>query len=133
MEEKTELVEKHYAKDVKELLNIDKFKSDAKKEINQFKKFALKGITELAMAVLIASEFQKFINTIIESVIMPILNQWFKADSWREATWQINQHISIEIGKLLDSGLKLFVISLIAYVIWFKIIKPLRAKEEEED
>jgi len=118
----------------------------AKKAIDDYKKFAIKGnVVDLAIGVVIGSAFTNIVNSIVTTIVTPILSLLTnKVDistlfvtltkgpfkSMEEA--KNAGALIINYGLLLNSILSFFIVSIILFVI-FKYISNLRIKSEAKE
>lgn len=102
----------------------DKKFIDIKQELEDYKQFAFnKNFLELALIFVLTTTTQKFINSISETIIMPVLNfiiQKAEGD-WRNLIFTPIRGLDIEIGKFLAGFVEFTITSLILFII-FKII-----------
>lgn len=76
--------------------------------------FALKGnVIDLAIAVVIGGAFSQIVSSLVEDLLMPLLNPLIPGGSWREMTIAPG----IRIGSFLGSLLDFLIISLSLFVI----------------
>lgn len=110
--------------DFQELLN----KEDFHKEINSFKEFAFKKNTiEIAIAFILGGSFNKVVKSVSDNIIMPIVNAILShtGESWREASWELSDTVSIEYGLFLGSFIDFFITAIILYVVYVKITRKI--------
>ena len=97
------------------------------KEYSEWKKFAFKGqMTQMAIAFMLGAAFGKVVKAISESLIMPIIN-WglsFTGENWRTFTLSPLEGLNIEIGVFLGAFVDFMLISIILYILYRKILKP---------
>lgn len=101
---------------------------DIKKELEEYKQFAFnKNFLEIALAIVFTSTTQKLINSISETMIMPIINfliQKTEGD-WRNLLFIPIKGLEIEIGKLMASFFEFTITSLILFIIFKKLLKKI--------
>jgi len=89
-----------------------------------FRAFALKGnVIDLAIAVVIGGAFGRIISSLVEDLLMPLLNPLIPGGNWREMTVASG----IKIGSFLGSLLDFFIVALSLFVI-LKLLLPLLPK-----
>lgn len=107
---------------------------EIKKEINEYKKFAFnKNLMGLALALILANIVQKFVTTISESLLMPIINYFVNATNggnWRNMILCPVDGMNLEIGKLCAAGLEFVIATIVLYVIYSRIIKRFHPDSE---
>ena len=94
--------------------------------LKEFKEFALRGnVMDLAIGIIIGASFGKIITSLVNDIIMPLINPIMPGGDWR--TMEIGPGIKLGsfVGTILD-----FII--IAFVIFMmvKTINRLKRKEE---
>ena len=95
--------------------------------IKEFKAFALKGnVMDLAIAVIIGAAFGKIVSSLVEHVIMPLVNPLIPGGTWREM--EIGP--GVKIGTFLGSVLDFVVIAIVIFML-MKGITSLRKKEQQ--
>lgn len=106
-----------------------------KKLYEEFKAFAFKGdIVSLAIAFVMAVAFAAVVNTLVETVVMPIVGIIFGEPSFNGLVLTIN-HSVIYYGTFITAVVKFLAIAL---GVFFFIVKPYQAyqntkKIEEAD
>ena len=110
--------------------------SDLGKEISEYKKFAFnKNLMALALALILANVVQKFVSSISESLLMPIINYFINVankGNWRNIILCPVDGMNLEIGKFCGSFLEFVITTLVLYVIYSKIIKRFHPNVELE-
>lgn len=100
---------------------------EIRKEIDEYKKFAFnKNLMALALALILATVVQKFVSSISESILMPIINYFVNAantGNWRNMILCPVDGMNLEIGKFLGSFLEFTITTIVLYVIYTKIVK----------
>lgn len=133
-------------KENKEILKKHSAKAEekAKKTIEDYKKFAIKGnVVDLAIGVVIGSAFTNIINTIVSSFVTPLLSVVTnKVDigslfiSLSGGTYKTLEEakaagaIVINYGALFNAILNFFIVSVILFIV-FKYISKLRESSEK--
>lgn len=114
------------------MANIRRGRRAAGGFLNDFKEFALKGnIVDLAIAVIIGGAFGKIITSLVEDVVMPLLNPLLAAagSDWREAT----VGPGIRIGSFFSSIVDFLLIALALFLIIRAFARFKREEETVED
>ncbi len=90
----------------------------------EFRAFALKGnVIDLAIAVVVGGAFGRIVSSLVEDLLMPLLNPVIPSGNWREMT----VGDGIRIGSFLGSLVDFLVISLSLFVI-LKLLLPILPK-----
>lgn len=103
-------------------------------DLDDYKKFAFgKGMLNVAIALVLATAFQKVVSSICDNLIMPFLNYFISktGNTWRELVITPTEGMDLEIGRLLGNFLDFLIISLSMYFIYVKLLGNL-IKENEE-
>jgi large conductance mechanosensitive channel len=92
--------------------------------LKEFRDFALKGsLIELGTALVLALAFNNLVNSLVDSILMPIVGIIFGEPSFDSLTWTINDSI-IRYGSFITT-LVSFV--LIAAALFFFVVRPYSA------
>lgn len=92
----------------------------------EFKEFALRGnVIDLAVGVIIGLAFGKIVTSVVNDVIMPLLNPAMPGGDWRAT--EVGP--GIKIGSLLGTVLD-FIFIAFAVFLMVKAINRLKKKEE---
>jgi len=97
-----------------------------KKEFEEYKKFAYKkNFFVMALALVLATQTQKFASSMTESLVMPIINYLISATNgnWRNLVFAPVQGLELEIGNLVNAFLEFTIVTTMLYLIFQKIIK----------
>ncbi|WP_338405702.1 large conductance mechanosensitive channel protein MscL [Candidatus Synechococcus calcipolaris] len=79
----------------------------------EFRDFALKGnIMDLAIAVVIGGAFGRIVNSLVEDLVMPLINPLIPGGDWR--TLELGP--GVKIGNFLGSVLDFLVIALALFL-----------------
>lgn len=94
-------------------------------EIKKYKEFAFKeDMLKMSTAFILGASFNKVVTGISDFLVMPLINFIIiqTGDSWRK--WSVEPLIGlrIEVGQFLGVLVDFFLISLILYIVYFKII-----------
>lgn len=108
---------------------FNKFSQGAGSFIEEFKAFALKGnIVDLAVGVIIGAAFGKVVTSLVENVIMPLLNPLLgQMGDYEKLTVG-----PIQIGLFLSAIVNFVIVALALFLVLKKVIgavQNLRAKE----
>lgn len=94
--------------------------------LKEFKEFAMRGnVVDLAVAVIIGAAFGKIVTSVVNDVIMPLLNPVMPGGDWR--TMEVGP--GIKIGSLLGTILDFIFIAFAVFLV-VKSINSLKKKEE---
>lgn len=105
-----------------------------KKELAEFQKFAFKDrMMEMAIAFMLGASFKAVVGSIVNNLLMPLVNYCinFTGSEWREYKLEPVEGMVFEIGKFAGSFLDFFLMAVILYILYVKIIK--RVVKTEED
>lgn len=104
---------------------------DVQKELEEYKQFAFnKNFLEIALALVLTTTTQKFINSISETVIMPVINfiiQKAEGD-WRNLIFTPIKGLDIEIGKFMAGFVEFTITSLILFIVFKRLFKKMEIK-----
>lgn len=101
---------------------------DPEKEFKEYKNFAFKGrLVEIAVAFTLGASFQQVVNAVSKNLIMPFVEYFISltGHSWREYVWQPIDGMKIEIGAFCGAFVDFVLISLILFIVYQKLLKPL--------
>jgi large conductance mechanosensitive channel len=94
--------------------------------LKEFKEFALRGnVIDLAVGLIIGAAFGKIVTSVVNDLIMPIINPAVPGGDWR--TLEVGP--GIKIGSFLGTVLDFFFIAVAVFMI-VKTINRLKKKEE---
>jgi large conductance mechanosensitive channel len=94
--------------------------------LKEFKEFAMRGnVIDLAVGVIIGAAFGKIVTSLINDIIMPMLNPAMPGGDWR--TMEVGP--GIKIGSFLATTFDFIVIAFVVFLI-VKAINRLKKKEE---
>jgi len=94
--------------------------------LKEFKEFALRGnVIDLAVGVIIGAAFGKIVTSVVNDVIMPLLNPIMPGGDWR--TMEVGP--GVKIGSLLGTMLD-FVFVAFAVFLMVKAINRMKKREE---
>ncbi|NBT58946.1 large conductance mechanosensitive channel protein MscL [bacterium] len=90
-----------------------------KKFLDEFKAFAFKGnMVELAVAVVIGGAFGKVIDSLVKSVLMPLVSYLVPSSGGDYRTWTLGR---IEIGAFLGEFINFLLIALAVFLAVVKL------------
>jgi large conductance mechanosensitive channel len=90
-----------------------------KKFLDEFKAFAFKGnMVELAVAVVIGGAFGKVIDSLVKSVLMPLVSYLVPTSGGDYRTWTLGR---IEIGAFLGEFINFLLIALAVFLAVVKL------------
>ncbi|MEN9528891.1 MAG: hypothetical protein RI932_764 [Pseudomonadota bacterium] len=93
---------------------------------SEFLKFALKGnVIELAIAFVVGGAFAKITTSIVNDLVMPLVNPLIPGGDWRELTFEPGVRIGSFLGALLD-----FLIIALAMFVVVRMLGRLRREKE---
>lgn len=94
--------------------------------LKEFKEFAMRGnVIDLAVAVIIGAAFGKIVTSVVNDLIMPVLNPLIPGGDWRAMEVGPGIKIGSFLGTVLD-----FVFVAFAVFIIVKGINRMKKKEE---
>lgn len=95
------------------------------KELEDYKRFAFnRNMVQVAIALLLATAFQKTVSAISDALLMPVINYFISPDgNWRHTIWHPLPGMNIEIGHLAGSFLDFLVLSLVLWLLYAHIVK----------
>jgi large conductance mechanosensitive channel len=94
--------------------------------VTDFKKFAFKGnVIDLAIGVIIGAAFTKIINSVVDDLIMPLINPFMPPGGWQRLTI----YPGIRLGTFLSVVLNFLIVAFILFLI-VKAITRVRLREE---
>jgi large conductance mechanosensitive channel len=94
----------------------------------EFKSFALRGnVIDLAVAVIIGAAFGKIITSLVNDIIMPVINPLVPQGDWR--TIEIGP--GVKIGSFLGNIVDFLIIAFVIFLM-IKGISRMKKKEEKE-
>jgi large conductance mechanosensitive channel len=94
--------------------------------LKEFKEFAMRGnVIDLAVGVIIGAAFGKIVTSLINDIIMPLLNPAMPGGDWRA----MEVGPGIKIGSFLATTFDFIVIAFVVFLV-VKAINRLKKKEE---
>ena len=105
---------------------------DMKKIWNEFKAFAFKGnVIDLAVGMIIGSSFTAIVNSLVNSVVMPLLSLITQKNNYEEMKWMIGA-TEIPYGLFLQAVINFVCIAICLFFIVKMINKLNNLKKKEE-
>ena len=93
--------------------------------LNEFKNFAIKGnVVDLAIGVIIGAAFSKIITSVVDDIIMPLVNPVMPKGNWQ----QLMIYPGIKLGNFLAVLLNFIVVAFMLFLI-VKVINRVRRNE----
>lgn len=94
--------------------------------LKEFKEFAIKGnVMDLAIGVIIGAAFGKIVSSLVDDVIMPLINPIMPSGGWQK----LEIGPGIKIGNFLAVALNFVIIAFVLFLL-VKGINSLKRKEE---
>ena len=94
--------------------------------LKEFKEFAMRGnVMELAVALIIGAAFGKIITSVVNDIIMPLLNPAMPGGDWRA----MEVGPGVKIGSFLGTVVDFIFIAFAVFLI-VKTMNRLKKKEE---
>jgi large conductance mechanosensitive channel len=99
----------------------------------EFKNFAFKGnVIDLAVAVIIGTAFGKIIDSLVKSVMMPLITAVIPADqSYTQWTWTVNGQ-KVAYGLFLGEVVNFILVALILFVFIYKFLGWVMSAKKQE-
>jgi large conductance mechanosensitive channel len=95
--------------------------------IQEFKSFATRGnVLDLAVGIIIGGAFSKIVSSLVNDLLMPIINPLIPGGDWKSIQFGPGIKIGSFLGTVLD-----FVIVAFAIFLLIKGINKLHKKKEE--
>lgn len=95
----------------------------------EFKAFLIKqNALALAIAVVIGTALNDVVKSIVDQIIMPIVQAVTPGGNWREATFDVGS-VHFGVGPLASALLNFFIVGFVAWRLSRLFIKPEPAKE----
>jgi large conductance mechanosensitive channel len=94
----------------------------------EWNEFALKGnVLDLAVAVVIGAAFTKIVNSLVEQIIMPLINAMTPGGDWRTLTVT---SLKLGLGPFLGACLDFALVSFVIFILVVKLRGKLVKKDE---
>lgn len=99
----------------------------------EFKAFALKGnVIDLAVAVIIGAAFSKIIDSLVKSIIMPLISIIMPSEQgYTEWRWVINGKV-IPYGQFLGAVVEFLLVALVLFLLIRKFLGLLLKEKKQE-
>ena len=92
--------------------------------VKEFKEFAVKGnVMDLAVGVIIGAAFGKIVTSVVEDLIMPVVNRIIPGGSWQTITFH-----GLKIGHFAGTVLDFVIVALCIFLI----VKGINSMKKEE-
>lgn len=96
--------------------------------LNEFKAFAFKGnMIELAVAVIVGGAFGKVIDSLVKSVLMPLVSYLVPSEGGDYRSWTLGR---IEIGAFLGEFINFLLVAFAVFVVVVKLTQSLLKNKE---
>lgn len=93
--------------------------------VKEFKEFAIKGnVMDLAVGVIIGAAFGKIVTSVVEDLIMPVVNRLIPGGSWQTASFH-----GIKIGHFAGTVVDFLIVAFCVFLI----VKALNAMKKTEE
>ena len=91
--------------------------------LSEFKAFAFKGnMIELAVAVIVGGAFGKVIDSLVKSVLMPLISYLVPSEGGDYKTWTLGR---IEIGSFLGEFINFLLVAFAVFLVVVKLTQAL--------
>lgn len=103
-------------------------REEIKSEIKKFKQFAFKeDMMKISIAVIIGGTINKVTNSASVSILNPIVNflMYRPGNFWNGYVIHLNKDIKLEVGNFLSAVCEFFIVSILVYIVYTKIMKNL--------
>lgn len=98
--------------------------------LKEFKEFALKGnIMDLAIGIIIGGAFQSIVNSLVNDIIMPLINSFTGKVDFSDLTFTIGNS-SVRYGTFISSVVNFLIIAFALFLV-IKYLNRLNRKIEE--
>ena len=92
---------------------------------NEFRNFAIKGnVIDLAIGVIIGAAFSKIITSVVDDIIIPLINPVMPKGNWQ----QLVIYPGIKLGNFLAVVLNFVIVALVLFLI-VKAVNRIRRSE----
>lgn len=104
-------------------------KEKIQQEFKQYADFAYsKNLMAMALTIISANAMQKFVNSISENAIMPVINYFVGTatqGNWRTIVFTPVTGMDFEIGKITSGFLEFSITTALLYLFYIKVIKKI--------
>ena len=98
--------------------------------LKEFKEFALKGnVMDLAIGVIIGGAFQSIVNSLVNDIIMPIINSMTGKMDFSEMTFTIGNSV-VKYGSFISAVVNFLIVAFTLFAV-LRYINRLNKKLEE--
>ena len=98
--------------------------------LKEFKEFALKGnVMDLAIGVIIGGAFQSIVNSLVNDIIMPIINSMTGKMDFSEMTFNIGNSV-VKYGSFISAVVNFLIVAFTLFAV-LRYINRLNKKLEE--
>ena len=98
--------------------------------LKEFKEFALKGnIIDLAIGVIIGGAFQSIVNSLVNDIIMPLLNSFTGKMDFSDLVFTVGNS-SVRYGAFISAVINFLIVAFTLFLV-IKYINKLNKKIEE--
>ena len=98
--------------------------------LKEFKEFALKGnVMDLAIGVIIGGAFQSIVNSLVNDIIMPIINSMTGKMDFSEMTFNIGNSV-VKYGSFISAVVNFLIVAFTLFLV-LRYINRLNKKLEE--
>ena len=98
--------------------------------LKEFKEFALKGnVMDLAIGVIIGGAFQSIVNSLVNDIIMPIINSMTGKMDFSEMTFTIGNSV-VKYGSFISAVVNFLIVAFTLFLV-LRYINRLNKKLEE--
>ncbi len=82
--------------------------------LKDFKEFAIKGnMVDLAIGVIVGAAFGRIITSLVDDLIMPLLNPLMPQGRWRE--WVVEP--GIKVGHFLSTTIDFLIVAMVIFLV----------------
>jgi large conductance mechanosensitive channel len=102
-------------------------------EFQEYKKFTLKeDMIKVSLAFVLGTSFRNVVTGISNYLVMPIFNYiMLRSGSWDDIKIEPLNGMYIEVGKFLGTIMDFFLISVVSYFLYYKILSKLSYDPKE--
>ena len=98
--------------------------------LKEFKEFALKGnVMDLAIGVIIGGAFQSIVNSLVNDIIMPLINSMTGKMDFSEMTFNIGNSV-VKYGSFISAVVNFLIVAFTLFLV-LRYINRLNRKLEE--
>jgi len=95
--------------------------------IQDFKAFALKGnVVDLAVAVVIGGAFGKIVTSLVNDIVMPLVNFVQPGGEWRN--WTVSS-LHFKVGDFLGAVVDFMLIALVLFLVVTRLVNRVYKRE----